>query len=182
MLQSGDRVRLQKSLGMDSRLIVGKVYEIGTLTDTTYIIRDAITRVAVVAVKIDELDDYFVKEEKKYWTEWQGILQRDNLIGYFRTNGKKVQVKAYETKAEATCNKTDDFNLKIGINLALLRCKQKCAYLVKEDVNVFVKETEGELKSLFDNVINKRDNQNKVTDKATDNTSEQNDTDKDGQE
>lgn len=178
MLQSGDRVRLQKSLGLDSKLVVGNVYEIGTLTDTTYIIRNATTRIAVVSVKIDEFDNYFVKEEKKYWTEWQGISQGENLVGYFRTNGKKVQVRAYETKAEATCNKTDDFNLKIGINLALLRCKLKYATLIKMNVLVFAKETEGEIKSLFDNVINKRDNQNKVAD----NVAKQNDTNKDGQE
>lgn len=171
MLQSGDKIRLQKTLGS---LIVGKIYEIGTITDTAYIIRDSVTRVAVVAIKIDEFDDYFVKEEKRFWTEWQGISQGDNLIGCYRTNGKKVQVIAYETKSEASCNKTDVFNLKIGINVALLRCKKKYAYLVKKDVDAFVKETEGEIKSLFDNIINKRDNQNKVTEK--------NNTDKDGQE
>lgn len=158
MLQSGNKIRLIKPLGMIAT--VGEIYEIGTITDTSLIIRNAKTRVAVTVVKIDEFDDYFVKVEDKSWSQWEGIGDGQNLIGFYRTNGKRVQVRAFGVKAESSCYKTDTFNLKVGINLAILRCQIKYGNQLKENAENLIKTAEGEIKSIFDNVVDKNNKVN----------------------
>lgn len=159
MLQSGNKIRLIKPFGT---LNVGEIYEIGTMTESVYIIRDANTRIAKASVNIDEFDEYFVKIENKSWTEWNGISDGQNLIGFYRTNGKRVQVRAFNcVKAESSCNKTDNFDLKLGIALALYRCQIKYAIKLKEEADEYIENAEGEIKSIFD-YIDKKSKQKRV--------------------
>lgn len=70
-----------------------------------------------------------LKDEKfNGWTKWQPITGFDGQTdAFYRTNGKKVQVKflTNNVRAEACCNRVDEFNLFFGIQLAYLRCFDK---------------------------------------------------------
>ena len=62
------------------------------------------------------------------WTSWEPIVNFNGQTdAFYRTNGKKTQVKFLTTKdrAECCCCRDDDFNLSFGIQLAYLRCLNK---------------------------------------------------------
>ena len=72
-----------------------------------------------------------------YWTKWNTIYDLNGeLIGYYRTNNKKVQFRFnyLSSKYQGTsfCHKEDSFDLATGISIALnrslkkkFRCKRK---------------------------------------------------------
>lgn len=122
-----DKVMLVKEVG--NLNLVGEIYEVANITNTSVIIRDVNSKVAICSVDINDFEKYFKKpEEVRCWTKWQGMLDRTNsVMAYYRTNGKKVQVKTPDgVHAEAACNKCDEFNLAFGVNLAYARCLDKC--------------------------------------------------------
>lgn len=122
----GDKIVLVKEF--TDKLNIGETYEVGNLTDTSVIVRDVMTKVALVAIDIDNFAEYFVKpEQARKWTPWQSMVNRDGShIGFYRTNQKKVQVRSMEGyRAESSCHATDEFSLRIGLNLANLRCTEK---------------------------------------------------------
>lgn len=141
----GDKLILTKEYG---NLAIGATYELANITDSKFILRELTTKLAVAAIEFDKLEEYFVKpEEFKGWTKW-GVIANEygNLIGMYRTNGKKVQVRMYSdsaciAKSEATCCKDDKFNLMFGINLAYLRCIEKMHKKNKEKYEKILKET-----------------------------------------
>lgn len=51
----------------------------------------------------------------------------NNLVAYYRTNQKRVEVKTVDGKfkGKSSCNKTDEFSLNKGIKLAMARCRKK---------------------------------------------------------
>lgn len=109
---------------------VGEIYEVGNVTNTAVVMRDARTKVAVGAVDIDDFGKYFKKaEEVRTWTKWCAMNNPlGEIIAFYRTNGKKVQVRMshLETiRGEASCLKGDEFNLAFGIRLAYARCVDK---------------------------------------------------------
>lgn len=122
----GDNIVLVKEF--NDKLNIGETYEVGNLTDTSVIVRDATTKVALVAIDIDNVSEYFVKpEQARKWTPWQSMISRDGShLGFYRTNQKKVQVRSVEGyRAESSCHATDEFSLRHGLNLASLRCTEK---------------------------------------------------------
>ena len=100
---------------------IGETYEVANITDTSVVIRDVISKIAIAAIDIDSFDNYFQKTITG-WTKWGVLNESDNIIGYYRTNGKKVQVKTINgSRGEASCNKMDNFNLNTGIQIAYNR-------------------------------------------------------------
>lgn len=121
----GNKIVLIKEF---DKLNVGETYEVCNLTDTYVIVRDVNTKVALAAIDVDSFAEYFSKpEQARKWTPWQSMVNRDGShIGFYRTNQKKVQVRSNEGyRAESACHATDEFNLRIGLNLASLRCTEK---------------------------------------------------------
>lgn len=109
--------------------VVGKVFEVANITDTSIVLRDVNTKIAIGSISIDDFDMYFKKgTDKRSWTPWTHIKDgKGDLIAFYRTNYKKVQVRTLDGyRSESSCNKKEDeFNLFFGINLAYMRCKQK---------------------------------------------------------
>lgn len=118
-----DKVVLVKEYG--ELKLVGDTFEVANVTETAVVLRDPLTKVAVGAIDIDDFDNYFQKKLNG-WCNWE-ILRaaNDDMIGAYRTNGKKVQVRVEGFRGEATCNKIDNFNLNTGIEIAFYRSRLK---------------------------------------------------------
>ena len=85
---------------------------------------------ALGIISFEDFNRYFEKENerKKGWTNWVPLVGFDGQSdAFYRSNGKKTQVKFLTDKvrAECCCCKDDDFNLGFGIQLAYLRCLNK---------------------------------------------------------
>ncbi len=147
-----DKIVLVKEYGNLKK--VGEVFEIANITDTAYIIRDAVKRVAVATIAIDDFDTYFVVKDKlNSWTSWTPLSDKDGVIAFYRTNCKKVQIKLHDgTRAEATCNKSDTFDLRLGINIAYLRCLNKMYWKMKSDADIGINNTALGIKELIKRV------------------------------
>lgn len=123
-----DSVVLIKEFGEKMKK-VGEVYEVASILDNDFLIRDSKTKIALGVISFKDFDEYFVhKENFKGWTKWTSLVGFDGQSdAFYRSNGKKTQVKFVTTKdrAEACCCKGDEFNLGFGIQLAYLRCLNK---------------------------------------------------------
>ena len=113
---------------------VGNTYEVGGITESAIVLREVKTKTAVAAVAIEEFDNYFIKVENinNKFTPWTKFVDpTGDLIGFYRTNHKRVQVKLpvkYDNgyiRAEASCNDGDEFSLYFGIQLAYARATDK---------------------------------------------------------
>ena len=146
-IMRGDRVVLVKEY--DKMKMVGATLEVGNITETAVILRKPADKVAVVAVDIDEFYTYFANEIKG-WTPWtELIITNSQNIGWYRTNGKRVQVKTHNgVRAEATCNKDDQFSLYIGVNIAVARCNKKVINQTIGEINKHIKELNERLASM----------------------------------
>lgn len=148
-IMRGDKVVLIKEHA--KMKMVGATVEVGNITETSVVLRNPKTKVAIAAVGIDEFYDYF-KPELNNWTAWTELMMVDGVhsqtIGWYRTNHKKVQVKLNDVRAEATCNKKDQFNLYLGVNLAVSRCNKKILKQIITDTENQLKEIETELKEM----------------------------------
>lgn len=137
-----DRVVLTKEMG--NLKTVGETYEIANITGNVIVLRDVVSKVAVGAVNIDEFDQYFKKpdEVKKGWTGWNHLVdQSGDIVGFYRTNYKKIQVRTNDNfRAEATCYKDDEFNLFFGLQLASARCNAKALKKMEEEYEAKLKE------------------------------------------
>jgi hypothetical protein len=124
-----DRVVLVKEINEKFRK-VGETFEVASISDNGFLLREASSKVAVGVISFEDFERCFVKEGSiKGWTPWTPLTglggQKD---AFYRTNGKKVQVRFITDKvrAEASCNnKIDEFNLYFGIEIAYLRCCSK---------------------------------------------------------
>lgn len=115
---------------------IGKIYEVANITDTKIIIRDKKSKVAIAAIEIEIFEEYFKKDYLNGWTKWVGISDgMDNLVAYYRTNHKRVEVKTVDGrfKGKSSCNKTDKFSLDKGIKLAVARCNKKLLQFNKNE-------------------------------------------------
>jgi hypothetical protein len=137
-----DRVVLTKEVG--NLKTVGETYEVANITENMVILRGVVNKVAVGAVNIDEFDQYFKKSDeiKNGWTDWNRLAdQNGNIVGFYRTNYKKVQVRTNDNfRAEATCYKDDEFNLFFGLQLASVRCSTKALKKMEEEYETKLKE------------------------------------------
>lgn len=143
-----DRVILVKEFGEKMKK-VGEVYEVASILENDFLIRDGRTRVALGVISFEDFDKYFVHEENfKGWTKWTPLVGFDGQNdAFYRSNGKKIQVKFVTTKdrAESCCCKDDDFNLGFGIQLAYLRCLNKARARQKEKLEAELKMVSHEL-------------------------------------
>lgn len=123
-----DKVILIKELGEKMKK-VGETFEIASVLDDAFLIRDSRTKVALGVIGFEDFDKYFINEENfKGWTKWSPLVGFDGQSdAFYRSNGKKTQVKFLTDKVrgECCCCKDDDFNLSFGIQLAYLRCLNK---------------------------------------------------------
>lgn len=104
-----------------------------------------------------------LKNNYKGWTSWNPVINYNGQTDcFYKTNGKKVIVKFLKDniKAEACCNKIDEFNLAIGIQIAYLRClnkalnKQKieCEEKIKE-INHDIAGNNNSIQKLIDSLV-----------------------------
>lgn len=127
---------------------VGETFEVAGVTDTVIVIRELKTKIAVGAIAIEDFDEYFTKVEsvgsKSTFTPWTKLVDPlGDTVAFYRTNQKRTQVKLpvrinHEVvilKAEASCNKGDEFNLYFGIQLALCRALDKYSKICIENNN-----------------------------------------------
>ena len=147
-----DRVVLQKELNEKFRK-VGEVFEVANLLDKGFMLRDSMTKIALGIVSFEDFEKCFVKEEKAIgWTPWTPLAGMDGRTdSFYRTNGKRVQVKFLTDKvrAEASCNPANEFNLFFGIQIAYLRCENKALRkkeekYAKELKRIFIEKTDNE--------------------------------------
>lgn len=135
-----DKVILIKE--MDNLKLVGETFEVANITDTSVIIRDMKSKVAISAVGINDFDKYFKKpEEVNEWTPWSKLLSGNDIVAFYRAKGNKVQVRLADgTHSEANCNKCDEFNLFFGIQLAYERCLSKVWKRIEKEHEYALKE------------------------------------------
>ena len=141
----GEKVRLVKEL--KDLVMVGQIYEVANITNDFVVIRNKDTKIACASVIIDDFNNHFEKlSNDKAWTNWIPMVNTNGSVAfYYRTNYKRVQVKAINgLRSEATCSKEDDFNLELGIQIALerlsikvIKCEMKC--LEAEAVKLYKK-------------------------------------------
>ena len=108
---------------------VGDMFEVANVLENAFLMRDVKTKNVVGVVSFEDFEKHFVHEENfKGWTSWMPITGFDGQTdAFYRSNGKKVQVKFLtdNVRAEACCNRVDEFNLFFGIRLAYRRCLDK---------------------------------------------------------
>lgn len=145
-----DKVIAIKPLGRLNAL--GNTYEVANIQNNMIVLRDINTKVAMCSVEMAAFDKYFKKvDEFKEWTEWCPLASREgdgNIVGYYKTNNRKVMVKLHNgVKAIATCNckHGDTFNLAIGIQLAYMRCVSKTLKKGIDEYQNVIKHLEYEL-------------------------------------
>lgn len=121
----GSRVILTHEI--DKLSNIGAAYIVKDIIDGRFVIlemEDAEN--SKVVVSFDIFPEYF---DTHYhgWTEWAALNDTGgNVLAWYRTNGKRVQVKTNDGfKAEASCSKYDKFNLRKGLDIAYARCVKK---------------------------------------------------------
>lgn len=155
-----DKVVLTKELN-DKFKQVGESYEIASISEDSFLLRSAKTRVAIGVVSFEDFEKHFVKAENfKGWTDWTMLVGFDGQSdAMYRTNRKKTQVKFLTDKvrAECCCTKGDDFNLGFGVQLAYLRCLNKARETQKLELEEKLKMVNHELaenKAIIKKMVN----------------------------
>ena len=124
----GDKIKLIKEIP-DGFNKIGQIFRISHIDNghITFYLDDTIAG----CMSYDEFEKYFEKVEKRAWSKWFKDPERRSINPFgdgtitmnifYRSNGKKVQVKCGGYRAEATCCKTDQFDLRTGYILAKRR-------------------------------------------------------------
>lgn len=144
-----DKVILTKELN-DKIKKVGEVFEIASILDNSFLLRDGKTRVAVGVVSFEDFEKHFVPVENfKGWTDWIALTGFDGQSDcMYRTNRRKIQMKFLTDKvrAESCCSKADEFNLSFGLQIAYLRCLNKALAKRKAEYEKTINLIDGEIK------------------------------------
>lgn len=123
-----DRVILTKELN-DKFKQVGDVFEVASILDDSFLLRDVKTKVAIGVISFADFEKHFVAEDNfKGWSNWTPLVGFNGQSdAEYRTNRKKTQVRFLTDKvrAESCCDNRDEFNLSFGIHMAYLRCLNK---------------------------------------------------------
>ena len=143
-----DRVILVKEMN-DNFKKVGEVFEIANVFDDSFLLRDAKSKLALGVISFEDFERCFIPVENfKGWTSWTPMVGYDGQSdAYYRTNGKKTQVKFLTNKVrgESCRNKDDEFNLYVGINIAYLRCMNKALEKKKTAYEEYLKTIEHDI-------------------------------------
>lgn len=157
-----DKVILKTALNEKFKR-VGETFEVANILESSFMLRDAKTKVALGVVSFEDFKKHFVKEDDfKGWTPWTSFVGIDGQTDVlYRTNGKRVQVKFLtdKVKSEACCNTVNDFDLFFGLQIAYTRCynkalakrKQKLEEELKR-INVEITDNERILKSMINSL------------------------------
>lgn len=152
-----DKVILVKELNEKVKK-VGDAFEIANILDDAFVLREAKSKIAVGVVSFEDFDKHFVHEENyRGWTSWMPLTGFDGQTdAMYRTNRKKVQVKFITDKvrAEASCNKMDNFDLFFGVQIAYLRCLNKALSEQKIECEKKIKSIDCDM-SENDNIMKK---------------------------
>lgn len=141
MLVGGDKIKQVSAIcGFDK---VGEIFDVVGIDNGAITFRSDF---GVGMMSWEEFNQHFekyieeIKENKHHpWTGWK--WGKSEVFGDFqyKTNQKKVIVKKFDVKAEATCHHLDSFNLNIGLKIALARINVKKAksnlYKAEDDLN-----------------------------------------------
>lgn len=142
----------------------GELFEVANiLNDSSFLLRDAKTKVAYGVVSFEDFENHFILEGNfSGWTPWTQFVGFDGQTDVaYRTNRKKVQVKFVTDKvrAESCCHKEDEFNLFWGVQLAYLRCLNKALAKKKVEhenalttVNANIAENENIIKKMVNSL------------------------------
>ena len=133
---------------MENLKLIGETFEVANIVNDSVVLRDAKSKIAVCAVGIHELDQYFKKpEETVEWTHWTRlIIGADDVVAFYRAKGRKVQVRLPDgTHSESNCNKCDEFNLFFGIQLAYERCMNKIYKKMEKDYESALKKIRADM-------------------------------------
>lgn len=152
-----DKVILIKELN-DKFRKVGEEFEIASVSEDSFLLRDAKSKVAIGVISFQDFEKCFVHEENfKGWTDWQ---QFNGLEGqtdcFYRTNRRDVEVKFVTDKVrtKSYLHKDDEFNLSFGLNLAYLRAFSKVLEKKKDKVKEKLCKVEEEHKEINDEIAN----------------------------
>ena len=168
----GDKVIMTN--GLERVNLIGETFEVANLTETSAVLRDPKTKVAICSVNVDDFDKHFAKHESvKGWTRWCHLLDSDgNIFAFYRSRPSKgkVEVKVpfdnnHMIRKSAACSQGDIFNLEFGIRLALLRCEKETYKRNKEIMEESAKYYEG---LLVDNKVKTNELINSLFDKNED--------------
>lgn len=129
MIIKGDKIKLVKKVGSFNK--IGDIFEVTSVDDGVI---SFTCGYGTGCMSYAEFEKYFERCEnhegtkrKNKWTRWRitDPIEIEDIEGnkrWFcysvRSNGKKVQVKKDNLRAEATCCKDDTFNFAIGMKLA----------------------------------------------------------------
>ena len=123
-----DRVVLTKELN-ERFSKIGEVFEIANVSDNSFLLRDAKTKIAVGVITFEDFERCFVHEENfKGWTKWTPFTGFDGHSDcFYKTNRKKIKIKFVtdNVRTETCCHRDDEFDLGFGLNMAYLRCRDK---------------------------------------------------------
>ena len=153
-----DKVVLVKEI--DNFKTVGETYEVANIAGDVVVLRDVKTKIAVGAVDVKTFNEYFSKVENvKGWTPWQYLTDsQGNVIAYYRTNQKRVQVRTHDNvRSETCCCNEDEFSLVFGIRLAMARCyvkaRKKELARIQTNINDITKDIES-VNGMIERMIN----------------------------
>lgn len=142
---------------------VGESFEVANITETSFILRDSVTRVAVGSIDFKDFEKYFKKaEEFKGWTKWCAFIGEGDKTGFYRTNMKKTEVRFNGVKSSAYCSKADEFDLYFGVNLAYYRCLIKSLVKYRKEIAEKIRDYELVLKNINSDIKDIEVNINKM--------------------
>lgn len=130
MITTKDKIKLKKPMGVFTN--VGEVCDVVGINEEG-IISFKFGPGHMGCMSHNELEKYFEVIPKKSWSEWatkEKYVTFPNgemkLIQFsYRSDGKGVQVRHGDFRAESSCSPCDDFDLGKGINIAFLRLAKK---------------------------------------------------------
>lgn len=123
MIVKGDKIKLKKKMGT-----FGHIGAICTVIDVSAdgIISFRYKNKYEGCISEDVFMDYFTTFRK--WTEWKNgkngnyLIENGEPFSYqYRYNGKRIQIKHGAFKAESCCHKDDEFDLLVGLSIAMRR-------------------------------------------------------------
>lgn len=120
MLLKGDKIQLVTTIEGFNK--VGDVFDVVDILEGGTISFRCGYGVGIMSH--NEFENYFKVVQIRKWGRWMPVVQ-DNKTYIYRTNGKKVELKADGIKTYASCAPNDTFDLRKGLDLCMARFKVK---------------------------------------------------------
>lgn len=122
----GDKIKLVKPMGVFKN--IGEICEVIDISESG-VISFRFGGYHLGCMSYDEFLKYFENVEERAWSDWgKTDIRFYDITGTrvtmtlkYRNNGKKVQVRSNNLKAESCCNNSDTFDFNKGFGLATKR-------------------------------------------------------------